>query len=340
MDAVQRSSPNTTQHLLDALQPLVDLGVTPNDAIAQGFGRFPVAGLATFIDDWWFPRITGQFHLHQGTDIFAPIGTPVRAPADGVLRHSDGGLGGLSAYVTQADGTYYYMAHLSAFVPGQADGLAVKVGDVIGYVGNTGDAVGGPAHVHFEIHMDPNKNPYLLPPPPPPPPAPPPAAKGRKAQPPPPPPPPAGPVILGNLNDPALYGRGALPAFDPKPFLDQWLNEAIATVPALIAKLQAGRPQVLLTTAMLRHFDDGRGLFSAPTSPPKAQLLWASSANPSGGPLQLAEAEVSAAVGQLDWATLARRQAARQQEQADRARRQNAYLAPLTPAPLRAVLGL
>jgi len=339
MDAVKRSPANGSQHLLDALQPLVDLGVSPADAIAQGFGRFPVAGAATFVDDWWYPRATGQFHLHQGTDIFAPMGTPVRSPADGVLRHSDGGLGGLSVYVTQADGTYFYMAHLSGFVPGQADGLQVKTGDIVGYVGNTGDAAGGPTHVHFEIHMDPAKNPFLRPPPPPPaPPAP--ATRGKRATPAPSPAPPAGPVILGNISDPVLYGRGTLPATDPKPFLDQWLSDAVANVPALIARLQAGRPQVLLAAAMLRRFDDGRGLFAAPSTPPKTQLLWASSANPSAGPLELAEAEVSAAANELDWSALARQEAARQQEQAAVDKRQRAVLAPLTPAPLRSVLGL
>jgi hypothetical protein len=338
MDAVKRSPANGTQHLLDALQPLVDLGVSPADAVAQGFGRFPVAGVATFVDDWWYPRVTGQFHLHQGTDIFAPMGTPVRSPADGVLKHSDGGLGGLSAYVTQADGTYFYMAHLSGFVPGQADGQAVKTGDVVGYVGNTGDAAGGPTHVHFEIHMAPAKNPFLQPPPAPPAP---PAPKGKRVAPTPAPvvAPPAGPVIAGNINDPVLYGRGTLPATDPKPFLDQWISEALANVPALIGRLQAGRPQILLTTAMLRRFDDGRGLFAAPSAPPKAQLLWASSANPSAGPLELAEAEVSAAANELDWSALARQETARRQQQAVMDHQQQALLAPLTPVPLRALLG-
>jgi murein DD-endopeptidase MepM/ murein hydrolase activator NlpD len=331
-NGVKRSPPNGTQKLLDALAPLQDLGFTAEEAIAQGFGRFPVAGVTTFTDDWWYPRSNAPFHLHQGTDLFAPMGTPVRAPADGVLTHGEGGLGGLAAYVTQADGTYFYMAHLSSFVAGQVDGQPVHVGDIVGYVGNTGDAAGGPTHVHFEVHTAPSNDPYLYPPP-----APPTTVvtkdkKGRKVTVTKPAPAPA-PVIVGDLHDPALYGRGALPAFDPKPFLDQWLADALANVPAVIAKAQAGRPQAILATGLLRRFTEGGSGFSAPAGPPRSQLLWASSANPSGGPLQLAEA--TEAANELDWTLLARQEQARQAEAAVQARWDKAMLDPLTPPALR-----
>ncbi|MDQ1436737.1 MAG: peptidoglycan LD-endopeptidase LytH [Acidimicrobiaceae bacterium] len=355
MNAVRRSPANNTRKLLDALGPLQEFGLTPTDAIALAFGRFPVAGVATFSDDWWYPRSAAPFHMHQGTDIFADMGTPVRSPADGVLTRSNGGLGGLSAKVVQADGTYFYMAHLSAVPPEQVDGQSVKVGDVIGFVGNSGDAAGGPSHLHFEVHMAPANNPYLVPPPPPPP-APKPAAKkgakaarvttttttapkptrtgkgaAAKAKAPPKP----QPFILGDIHDPVLYGRGTVPATDPKPFLDQWLNEALANVPALIAKLEAGRPRAILATGMLRRFTDGGGLFAAPAAPPRTQLLWASSASPSGGPLQLAEAEASAAASEVDWSALARREQARAAAAAESSRWAAALLDPLTPPSLR-----
>ncbi|MDQ3896899.1 MAG: M23 family metallopeptidase, partial [Actinomycetota bacterium] len=86
------------------------------------------------------------------TDIFAARGTPVRAPFNGVVRFEDGGLGGKGAYVTVPDGTFYYMAHLDSFSPKFANGSAVKQGDVVGFVGDTGNAQGGATHVHFEIH--------------------------------------------------------------------------------------------------------------------------------------------------------------------------------------------
>jgi murein DD-endopeptidase MepM/ murein hydrolase activator NlpD len=152
IQGVKRSPPNSTKALLAALRPLRDLGVSPAQIVASGFGHFPVGGEANFIDDWWYPRFTPTFHLHQGTDIFAAEGTPVRSPADGVLRQSNEGVGGMSAYVTTKDGTYFYMAHLSAFVDGQTTGQKVHAGDVVGLVGATGDAQGGPAHCHFEVH--------------------------------------------------------------------------------------------------------------------------------------------------------------------------------------------
>ena len=357
MNSVHRSSPNGTATLLAALQPLEDLGLTRDEAIAAAFGHFPVAGVTTFTDDWWYPRYNQPFHLHQGTDIFADLGTPVRAPADGTLRHSVGGLGGLADYVTQADGTYYFMGHLSAFVDGQPDGLVVKQGDVIGYVGNTGDAAGGPTHVHFEVHMDPWANPYLRPPPPPPPPPPP--ASGRRGRSAPttttttaaprsgarsrgrvttttvPP-----PVIVGDIHDPVLYGSGKLPATDPKPFLDQWLQEDLVNLPAVIARFEAGKPRAIIDTGLTRRFADGRaGEFSAPSGPPRAQLLWATSASPEGGALRLAEAEASAAVTELDYETLVRAESVRLVEWQQADDRVRALLAPITPAAVRRYLG-
>jgi hypothetical protein len=125
--------------------------MTAEEAAIAGFGHFPVAGMADYRDDWWEARFGPPFHLHEGTDIFAARGTPVRAPFAGVVRFDDGGLGGKGAYVTQPDGTYYYMAHLDSFAK-RASGSAVKQGDVVGYVGDSGNALGGTPHVHFEIH--------------------------------------------------------------------------------------------------------------------------------------------------------------------------------------------
>jgi murein DD-endopeptidase MepM/ murein hydrolase activator NlpD len=84
-------------------------------------------------------------HIHQGNDIMAATGTPIVAPFDGTAVETNNTLGGQAVTVYGADG-YAYNAHLSAF--GKLG--AVKAGDVIGYVGSTGDA-GGP-HDHFEWH--------------------------------------------------------------------------------------------------------------------------------------------------------------------------------------------
>ena len=152
INSIRRTGARSTTALLDALRPLQALGMTAEEAAIAGFGHFPVAGMADYSDDWWEPRFGPPFHLHQGTDIFAARGTPVRAPFAGVVRFDDGGLGGKGAYVTQPDGTYYYMAHLDGFAKKLSNGSPVKQGEVVGYVGDSGNAVGGSPHVHFEIH--------------------------------------------------------------------------------------------------------------------------------------------------------------------------------------------
>ena len=143
-------NPRSTAAILDALRRLEDLGFTAEEAAVMGMGQFPVRGQADWEDDWHDPRFGPPFHLHQGTDIFADRGTPVVAPEAGTVRFEDGGLGGRAAYVTTADGTYYYFAHLNAYEV--SSGASVKQGQVVAYVGNTGNAENGAPHLHFEIH--------------------------------------------------------------------------------------------------------------------------------------------------------------------------------------------
>ena len=147
----QKSGANSTAALLDALTPLQNLGMTAQEAAALGMGRFPVQGLANWTDDFGDPRDGPPPHAHQGNDLFTQFNTPVRAPADGTVRFETGGLGGLAAYVTTADGTYYYMAHLNSYAD-LPNGATVKQGQIVGLAGDTGNAKGGPPHVHFEIH--------------------------------------------------------------------------------------------------------------------------------------------------------------------------------------------
>jgi murein DD-endopeptidase MepM/ murein hydrolase activator NlpD len=152
MRSVRRTRPNNTRALVAELAQLEAFGVTHDQALAAGMGRFPVAGVASFVDDWWFPRFTPGFHLHVGTDIFAAYGTPVRAPVDGRVRITNGRIGGLAVYVAMPDRTYFYMAHLSGLAADLHDGQQVRTGDIVGYVGDSGNARGGAPHVHFEIH--------------------------------------------------------------------------------------------------------------------------------------------------------------------------------------------
>jgi murein DD-endopeptidase MepM/ murein hydrolase activator NlpD len=152
VDSVRRTPANNTRKLLDALAPLEQFGLDPTQRAVVGFGRFPVAGVATWTDDWWFPRFGPGWRLHQGLDIFATYGTPVRAPVDGTVRIKNGGLGGIAVYVVQPDKTYWYLAHLAGVVDGLVEGATVKTGQVVGYVGDSGNARGGAPHVHLEVH--------------------------------------------------------------------------------------------------------------------------------------------------------------------------------------------
>ncbi len=108
----------------------------------------PVPG-ASFINDWGFPRSGGR--SHQGTDMFAPRGTPVVAVGNGTVTLKSTGLGGISVYLYTASAMYYY-THLNGYADGIASGQQVGAGQVVAYVGNTGNAIGASPHLHFQIH--------------------------------------------------------------------------------------------------------------------------------------------------------------------------------------------
>jgi hypothetical protein len=122
--------------------------VTPK-LTAAGY-VFPVYGPASTSDSFGAPRTTTW---HHGVDIFAPLGAPLLAVADGTLfRVGWNDVGGNRLWLRDGAGNEFYYAHLSAFSPLAQEGAQVKAGDVIGFVGTTGDAAGTPPHLHFEIH--------------------------------------------------------------------------------------------------------------------------------------------------------------------------------------------
>lgn len=110
---------------------------------------FPVmaSGKPTFEDTWGAPRSGGR--THEGTDIFAPAGTPLLAVDGGRIFFGTSSLGGNSARLQASDGDTYIYTHLEGF---EGDERSVIAGEVIGYVGNTGNAINTPPHVHFEVH--------------------------------------------------------------------------------------------------------------------------------------------------------------------------------------------
>lgn len=118
---------------------------------------FPVGGTPDFSDSWGNPRSGGR--THKGNDLMAPKGTPVLAIADGTIFKTtptwspgNPSLGGISVWLRDTNGTTYYYAHLNAIAGGIGVGTNVRVGQVIAFVGNTGNAYPGASHVHFEIH--------------------------------------------------------------------------------------------------------------------------------------------------------------------------------------------
>ncbi len=204
--SVKRTGSRNTTALVDALRELETFGVPREEALRIGMGQFPVGGYATYSHDWWFPRFGPGWRLHQGTDVFAARGTPVRAPATGVIRWAGGGLGGIAAYVVEGNGTYFYLAHLDRRPEGQRDGQTVQVGDTVGYVGTSGNAEGGSPHLHFEYHPAVK---FVT------------KGKGKRRT---------------TVAVPLKVRPGtALPAVDPKAFLDLSLQHATANVGNLVA---------------------------------------------------------------------------------------------------------
>jgi murein DD-endopeptidase MepM/ murein hydrolase activator NlpD len=136
------------------VRPVAVRAGSPGATAGAGLGSylFPILGTSSFVDTWGAPRASTGIP-HQGTDIFAEEGTPIVAIADGVLdRVGWNAIGGYRYWLFDDAGNSFYHAHLSAFSPIARDGARVRRGDVIGFVGHTGDAQFTPPHLHFEVH--------------------------------------------------------------------------------------------------------------------------------------------------------------------------------------------
>ncbi len=123
---------------------------------------FPVAEVTEFVNSWGFARSGGR--RHKGTDVLAPNGANLFAIEGGLIeRQSNSQLGGLSVYLLGDSGARYYYTHLSEMGP-QAAGDRVEAGEVLGFVGDSGNARGTP-HLHFQWAPDGKtgwQNPYPL----------------------------------------------------------------------------------------------------------------------------------------------------------------------------------
>jgi murein DD-endopeptidase MepM/ murein hydrolase activator NlpD len=120
--------------------------------LAQRTLQMPVDGVrAEALTDSFMDARTG--HGHEAIDIAAPRGTPVRAADDGTLvKLFASKPGGLTIYQFAPGGELaYYYAHLDRYADGVREGMALRRGDLIGYVGTTGNAPEGAPHLHFAV---------------------------------------------------------------------------------------------------------------------------------------------------------------------------------------------
>jgi murein DD-endopeptidase MepM/ murein hydrolase activator NlpD len=132
----------------------------------------PVAGVARTAMRDMFNEVHGG-HRHEAIDILAPRGTPVIAADDGVVKKLFTSVpGGLTVYEFDPDQRFcYYYAHLDRYAVGLHEGQQLRRGEILGYVGTTGNAPKDTPHLHFAlIRLDPDRrwwkgtyvNPYPL----------------------------------------------------------------------------------------------------------------------------------------------------------------------------------
>ncbi|RJQ31112.1 MAG: hypothetical protein C4562_06835 [Actinobacteria bacterium] len=109
---------------------------------------FPAQAPYSFYDDWGQSR-GGGTRTHKGTDIMSTYGNEAYAVVSGYVSVGDGGAGGLWITLNGDDGNQYWYMHMASYA---ITGGHVEAGQVIGYIGDSGNAQGGPAHIHFEFH--------------------------------------------------------------------------------------------------------------------------------------------------------------------------------------------
>lgn len=127
--------------------------------------HMPVVGVEPFdLTNSWGDARDGGKRKHRGIDIFAPKGTPIVAVADGIITYiGEQPKGGNCLWLTTENGPAFYYAHLDRWAPGLYEGMEVRTGDLLGFVGNTGNAKHTPPHLHFAVNQDDEMvNPYPI----------------------------------------------------------------------------------------------------------------------------------------------------------------------------------
>jgi peptidoglycan LD-endopeptidase LytH len=133
-----------------------------NPCLTPGNYRFPVIGKNWYGNTYGADREGGK-RTHEGTDLFAPEGTPIINICGGKVEELGWNrLGGERVGVRGDDGNYYYYAHLQTISPKLIKGKRIEAGEAIGSMGHTGDALTTPDHLHLGIQLPDGKwiNPY------------------------------------------------------------------------------------------------------------------------------------------------------------------------------------
>ena len=164
IDVPSTGTPDAVVEPPARVRPTRPAATQPGPSVAPGAERsgktpasllVPVQGVAAsaLSDTYDDPRGSGR--VHEALDIMAPAGTPVLATADGrVEKLFDSENGGLTIYQFDPTDTWcYYYAHLQRYAPGLEEGDTIRRGDVIGYVGSTGNANAAAPHLHFGIYL-------------------------------------------------------------------------------------------------------------------------------------------------------------------------------------------
>ncbi len=134
--------------------PMAPMALTDEDYLHDRALMVPVDGVPPekVPDTYWQGR-DGGARAHQAVDILAKRGTPVLSADSGtVLRLSKNSLGGTTIYATDPEKRFvFYYAHLDHYAEGLFEGKSVAQGEVIGYVGTTGNAPKNTPHLHFQV---------------------------------------------------------------------------------------------------------------------------------------------------------------------------------------------
>jgi murein DD-endopeptidase MepM/ murein hydrolase activator NlpD len=150
---------DSTDHLMEPSPPPADVQAAETPDLSD-MSRLKSRALRLPVEGFNMAQLRDNFaerrgaRVHEAIDLLAPRGTPVLAVDDGVVKKLFTSVpGGLTIYEFDPTGTYaYYYAHLDRYAEGLTEGKALKKGDLVGYVGTTGNAPPGAPHLHFTIY--------------------------------------------------------------------------------------------------------------------------------------------------------------------------------------------